>query len=115
MSRSSSLSILPGTVAFLALAALARGGRMHGFELLRWIEEASNGSLLLEEGALYPALHRLEKRGWLEAEWAVSEKGRRAKYYKLTAEGRRAFNSEAREWDRYVEAVARVVDGEAGA
>jgi transcriptional regulator len=88
---------------------------MHGFELLRWIEEASNGSLLLEEGALYPALHRLEKRGWLEAEWAVSEKGRRAKYYSLTARGRRAFSSEARAWDRYVQAVARVVDGEARA
>lgn len=115
MSRSSSLSILPGTVAFLVLAALARGGRMHGFEILRSVEEASGGSLLLEEGALYPALHRLENRGWLEAEWAVSEKGRRAKYYRLTAQGRRGFAREARQWDRYVEAVARVVGGEAGA
>jgi transcriptional regulator len=115
MSRSSYLSILPGTVAFLALAALARGGRMHGFEILRWIEETSDGSLLLEEGALYPALHRLEKQGWLEAEWAVSEKGRRAKYYVLTADGRQAFLRESRDWDRYVDAVGRVVGGEAGA
>lgn len=82
---SSSLSIVPGTVGFLALGALARGGRMHGFELLRWIQETTDGELLVEEGALYPALHRMEKRGWLTAQWAISEKGRRAKYYSVTA------------------------------
>jgi transcriptional regulator len=110
-----SLSILPGTVAFLALGALARGGRMHGFEVARWISERSDGDLLVEEGALYPALHRLEKRGWLKADWAVSEKGRRAKYYTVTARGRQALGSERSEWQRYVAAVGKVVSGEAGA
>jgi len=110
---SESLSILPGTVAFLALAALSRGGRMHGFELVRWIDEESGGDLLVEEGALYPALHRMEKRGWLRGEWAISEKGRRAKYYTLTARGRQALGSERAEWTRYVAAVGRVVTGDA--
>ncbi len=84
---------------------------MHGFQVLRWIKESSNGDLLIEEGALYPALHRLEKRDWLEAEWAVSEKGRRAKYYVITAVGREALVEESNTWDRYVDAVSRVVTG----
>jgi transcriptional regulator len=106
-----SLAILPGTVEFLALTALARAGRMHGFEILGWVQRTSAGRLLLEEGALYPALHRMEKRGWLAAEWAVSEKGRRAKYYEITAAGRRALVQETRGWNEYVAAVARVVAG----
>lgn len=81
---------------------------MHGFEVLRWIESRSDGDFLVEEGALYPALHRMEKRGWLKAEWAVSEKGRRAKYYTVTADGREAVARERREWERYVGAVERV-------
>ncbi|HZD04447.1 MAG TPA: PadR family transcriptional regulator [Longimicrobiales bacterium] len=108
----SSLSILPGTVEFLALGALCRGGRMHGFEVLRWIEDTSDGELLVEEGALYPALHRMEKRGWLRSEWGVSEKGRRARYYEVTARGREGFADAGREWGRYVDAVGRVVAGE---
>ena len=88
---------------------------MHGFEILRWIAERSEGDLLVEEGALYPALHRMEKRGWLEAQWAVSEKGRRAKYYALTAGGRRAMRRESRNWSRYVRAVSKVVAGEGAA
>lgn len=86
---------------------------MHGFQLLRWIQETSDGDLLLEEGALYPALHRMEKQGWLSAEWATSEKGRRAKYYSLTRSGERALGKEATAWGRYVDAVAKVVTGEA--
>lgn len=87
---------------------------MHGFQVLAWIEEATNGDLLAEEGALYPALHRLEKRGWLRSQWAVSEKGRRAKYYVITAPGRKAFAQEVEGWERYVAAVGRVVlDAEA--
>jgi transcriptional regulator len=105
------LAILPGTVEFLALSALARGGRMHGFEVLGWVRRTSDGRLLIEEGALYPALHRMEKRRWLVAEWAISEKGRRAKYYTITAEGRRALVQETRGWNEYVAAVARVVAG----
>ena len=108
----SSLSILPGTVELLALGALVRSGPMHGFELVRWIDESSDGDFLVEEGALYPALHRMEKRGWLSAEWAVSEKGRRAKYYTVTRSGREALLRQRREWGRYVDAVGRVVVGE---
>lgn len=111
MSRSS-LSILPGTMELLALGALTRGGRMHGFQVLQWISDASEGDLIAEQGALYPALHRLEKRGWLRSEWAVSERGRRAKYYLVTVNGRRAFSREIDEWGRYVAAVERVVLGE---
>ena len=85
---------------------------MHGFEILRWIEETSDGDLLLEEGALYPALHRLQKKGWLDAEWAISEKGRRAKYYRLTGSGRQALTDESRQWDRYVQAIGKVVTGD---
>jgi DNA-binding PadR family transcriptional regulator len=88
---------------------------MHGFELVRWIDRESDGDLLVEEGALYPALHRLERRGWLKATWAVSEKGRRAKYYTITARGREALGGECAEWSRYVTAVGKVVSGEASA
>jgi transcriptional regulator len=105
------LSILPGTVEFLSLGALGRAGRMHGFEILRWIEERSEGDLLVEEGALYPALHRLEKRGWIRGEWGVSEKGRRAKYYEVTARGRAGLDDARTQWQRYVTAVAKVVPG----
>jgi transcriptional regulator len=108
----SSLPILPGTVEFLALGALDRGGRMHGFEILAWVERASEGDLLVEEGALYPALHRMEKRGWLKGEWGVSEKGRRARYYRVTAQGRAALAKERTGWKRYVAAVGSVVTPE---
>ena len=106
-----SLAIRPGTVDLLALGALARGGEMHGFQVLSWIEERSDGALLVEEGALYPSLHRMEKRGWLTARWAVSEKGRRAKYYTITRAGRRAVMVESKDWGRYVEAVEKIVAG----
>ena len=84
---------------------------MHGFRVLQWIEESSDGELLVEEGALYPALHRMEKRGWLDAEWSVSEKGRRAKYYQVSSAGRAALARETRSWERYVDAVGRVARG----
>jgi PadR family transcriptional regulator PadR len=109
----SSLSILPGTVEFLVLGTLARGGRMHGFEVLRWIEETTAGELMPEEGALYPALHRMEKRGWLHGTWGISEKGRRAKYYEITSLGQTALSESTRDWNRYVSAVGKVVIAEA--
>jgi DNA-binding PadR family transcriptional regulator len=107
-----SLPILPGTVEFLSLGALARGGRMHGFEILRWIGETTAGELLPEEGGLYPALHRMEKRGWLRGTWGISGKGRRAKYYEITALGRTALAVSTSEWNRYVSAVGKVVSVE---
>ena len=107
-----SLPILPGTVEFLSLGALARGGRMHGFEVLRWIGDTTAGELLPEEGGLYPALHRMEKRGWLRGAWGISGKGRRAKYYEITASGRKALAASTSEWNRYVSAVGKVVSAE---
>ncbi len=104
-----SLQVLPGTVALLALGAIARGGPLHGFQILRWIRDRSDGEFMLEEGALYPALHRMEKKGWLVANWAVSDKGRRAKFYRITAKGQRALKRESDGWARYVRAVERVV------
>lgn len=103
------LPMLHGTVEFLVLGAIARAGPMHGFEVLDWIGETTGGALLPEEGALYPALHRMEKRGWLRGRWGVSEKGRRARYYEITARGRKALLRSTNEWNRYVDAVGKVV------
>ena len=106
------LQLLKGTLDFLVLRALDSVEPMHGFEILDWIQRGSHGELIVEEGALYPALHRMEKRGLLEAEWGVSEKGRRAKYYRLTASGTAALAEHEATWARYVAAVARL--GEQG-
>ena len=103
------LSIRPGRVSFLALSAISRAGPIHGFQVLRWIKEKSEGELLVEEGALYPALHRMEEKGWLKSHWAVSEKGRRAKYYEITRRGADALVGEETEWGRYVAAVTKII------
>lgn len=105
---SHSLSVLRGTLEFLALRTLGGGHALHGFEILDCIHESTGGALQVEEGALYPALHRMEKRGWLRAEWGVSEKGRRAKYYRLSPAGTKALAEEEGRWNRYVAAVAQV-------
>ena len=102
------LQLLKGTLDLLVLRSLASGPEMHGFEILDWIQKGSGDEFLVEEGALYPALHRLQKRGLLSADWGVSEKGRRAKYYRLTPEGRAALAREQHLWDRYVAAVERL-------
>jgi transcriptional regulator len=99
----------------LALGAIARGGKMHGFEVVRWIDRTSGGDLIVEEGALYPALHRMEERGWLDSVWAISDRGRRAKYYSVTRRGERALAKADEEWRRYVAAVRKVVRGKATA
>ncbi len=102
------LQLLKGTLDLLVLKSLASGSEMHGFEILDWIQEGSGDEFLVEEGALYPALHRLQKRGLLASDWGISEKGRRAKYYRLTPDGRTALVQEQRLWDRYVAAVDRL-------
>lgn len=102
------LAVLKGTLDFLALRTLAGGQEMHGFQILEWIHGATQSDLQVEEGALYPALHRMEKRGWLAARWATSERGRRAKYYRLTEAGREALVAEEARWTRYVTAVGRI-------
>src|SRR6476619_6303714 len=98
------LDLVRGTFDLIILKTL-RWGPMHGLGVLRWIEPVTRDRLQIEEGALYPALHRLEQRGWLEAEWGYTEKGRRAKYYQLTASGRRQLAAELNKWSRYSEAV----------
>jgi PadR family transcriptional regulator PadR len=99
-----SLDLLKGTLDVLVLKALTWGPR-HGYGVARWVEDATRGALQIEEGALYHALHRLEKKGWLTSEWDLSETNRRAKYYALTAAGRRQLAAQTATWTRYAEAV----------
>jgi transcriptional regulator len=105
------LDLLRGTFDLLLLKTLS-WGPMHGLGVLRWIESVTRDRLQIEEGALYPALHRLEQRGWLEAEWGYTEKGRRAKYYQLTTAGRRQLTAELHKWSRYSEAVRLVLNAD---
>jgi PadR family transcriptional regulator, regulatory protein PadR len=100
--------ILPGTLDLLILRTLQTSS-LHGWAISERIQQISQDVLQINQGSLYPALHRLEHKGWIEAEWAVSELGRRAKYYRLTSSGRRQLAVEADEWDRMVAAIARVM------
>ena len=101
--------LMQGTLDLLVLRTLA-GGRRHGYQIARAIKHSSNDVLQVEEGALYPALHRMEGRGWIEASWGVSENNRRAKFYELTPDGRAAFVQQAESWAEYVDAVGRVME-----
>ncbi|HEY1498277.1 MAG TPA: PadR family transcriptional regulator [Acidobacteriaceae bacterium] len=100
--------LIQGTLEMLVLKALQRGA-LHGYGVAEWIENTSQQVLKVEEGALYPALHRLELRGLLKAEWGASENNRRAKFYRLTAEGRRRLDAETQRWARLTAAVAFVM------
>jgi PadR family transcriptional regulator len=100
--------LLHGTLEVLILKTLS-WGPMHGFGIGRWIEQLSDNELRIEEGSLYPALYRIEKKGWVDASWGVSDNQRRAKYYKLTAEGRRQLHKNADTWSNFAHAVARVL------
>jgi transcriptional regulator len=102
------IDVVRGTLELLIMKTLSAGTPLHGFGILRWIREATEEALLIEEGALYPALHRMEQRGWIEGEWQISEKGRRAKYYVLTAVGRKQLVREEAEWLRYLQAWERI-------
>ena len=109
------LSVLQGTLELLVLKTLAGGRELHGFAILEWIRQRTEEDLVVEDGALYHALRRMEERGWLESSWGVSEKGRRARYYTLTAGGEKALAREEERWERYVEAVAKIAGGSATA
>ena len=100
--------MLRGTVELLILTALSHGPR-HGFGIARWLEATSEDELQLEEGSLYPALHRMERRGWLEAEWGISENKRQVKLYRLTPRGRARLDSETEGWTAFAAAVGRVL------
>ena len=102
------LEMLRGTLDVLILKTLS-WGPAHGYAVASWIEQVTGDALRIEEGSLYPALHRLEKRGWVEAEWGLSENNRRAKFYRLTAEGRSRLGAEASTWTRFAEAVGKVL------
>jgi len=101
--------VLQGTLDLLVLKALS-WNPMHGYNILDWLRRATQFELRIEDAALYPALHRMEARGLIESEWGLSENNRRAKYYKITAAGRRELRAESTSWRRYVGLMARVLD-----
>jgi len=103
------MDLLPGTLELLILRAL-RWEPTHGAGVGEWIRLVTDGAFPLEEGTLYPALHRLERRGWIESEWGRSEAGRRARFYTLTPAGRQALPRLKEEWEAYVAAVGRAVN-----
>jgi transcriptional regulator len=103
--------LLQGTLAILILKALLLGPA-HGYAVSRWIEDATSDVLSIEEGSLYPALRRLEDRGWVTSEWGVSENNRRARFYAITPAGRKHLRDEAAIWLRYSRAVTRVLRAE---
>jgi transcriptional regulator len=107
-------NLLRGTLELLVLRALMSGAR-HGYAILEWIERAVSPALLVEEGTLYPALHRLEDEGWIRAEWGASENNRKAKYYHLTRKGTKRVESESAAFEAYADKVLRALRGEASA
>jgi transcriptional regulator len=108
MPRKPASSLLHGTLDAIVLKTLSWGPR-HGFAILRWIEDTSGDAIQVEEGSLYPALYRLEERGLIEAEWGVSELGRKAKFYRLTTKGRAQLRAETAEWRRFAAGVSRIL------
>src|SRR5476651_1111744 len=100
--------LLHGTLDALVLKTLARGPR-HGYGIARWIEEATDEAVVVEEGSLYPALYRMERREWIEAEWGMSELGRKAKFYRITAQGRRRLLEETQQWARFAAGVSKIL------
>lgn len=108
------LELLQGTLDVLVLRALQDGPR-HGYDVARWIRSRSGDELRVEDGALYTALHRMAGKGWLASEWGTSESNRRARFYRLTDQGRRQLTRQEKSWTRYAEAVSRVLEsGHAG-
>jgi transcriptional regulator len=109
MSRAPRLDLLQGTLDLLILRTLQTGPR-HGWAISERIQQISRDALRVHQGSLYPALHRLEHQGWIKAEWGVSELGRRARFYRLTASGRRQLQVETETWARLTTAIGRVLE-----
>jgi transcriptional regulator len=101
--------LFTGTLDLLILKAVSWGPR-HGYAIGRWIRETTSDVLVVQEGALYPALHRLERKGWLQEDWRESETGRQAKYYTLTPKGRAQLRTERKRWQEFSSAVARALE-----
>src|SRR5450432_2837219 len=108
MSRQSRIDIMQGTLDLLILRTL-QAGRMHGWAISERIQQISQEVLQVNQGSLYPALHRLDHQGWIKAEWGISELGRRARFYTLTAGGRKQLELESRNWDKLSAAIGRVL------
>src|SRR5258708_6675889 len=108
MSSDASVPLLKGTLDLLVLKALS-WGPLHGYAIATWLEERSDGTLGVDDSALYQALQRMEARGWLSAEWGVSDTYRRARYYKLTAAGRQRLRTESETWLRYTRSVTGIL------
>jgi transcriptional regulator len=108
MSADPSLPLLKGTLDLLVLKALS-WGPLHGYAIATWLEERSDGALGVDDSALYQALQRMEGRGWLSAEWGVSDTNRRARYYKLTAAGRQRLRTESETWMKYTKSVTGIL------
>lgn len=102
------LELVRGTLDLMILKTLS-WAPMHGLAILRWIEQTTRAELEIEEGALYPALHRMEQKKWLHAEWRYTEQGRKAKFYRITAGGRKQLSAELSRWARYSSAIALVI------
>ena len=107
------LNLLQGTLDILVLKALSYEAR-HGYEVARWIRKTTDQVLQIDDGALYTSLHRMEKRGWLESSWGLSENNRRAKFYAVTAAGEKQLQKGSRIWSRYAEAVSKVLTAPEG-
>jgi PadR family transcriptional regulator, regulatory protein PadR len=101
-------ALLHGTLDFLILKSVSWGAR-HGYGIARWIEDGTDNVIAVEEGSLYPALYRMERRGWIEAEWSMSDQNRRVKLYRLTTDGRRQLRAETRDWERFANAVSAIL------
>ncbi|HEY4218552.1 MAG TPA: PadR family transcriptional regulator [Gemmatimonadaceae bacterium] len=105
-------TLLQGTLDLLVLKTLTWGPR-HGYAIARWLEDTTGDALQIEEGSLYPALYRMERRGWIEAEWGTSEIGQRIKVYSLTRTGRAQLKAESAQWRHFTSAVAKVMESRA--
>jgi PadR family transcriptional regulator len=101
--------VLQGTLALLVLKTLASNPRMHGYAITTYIQQVSADLLRVEEGSLYPALHRMEQQGWLKSEWGLTEKNREARFYAITAKGRKQLAAEEETWARLTEGVGRML------
>ena len=106
--RANTTELLHGTLDTLVLKVLS-GGRRHGYAVARALEDATDGVVEIEEGSLYPALYRMERKGWVDAEWGLSDLGRRAKFYRITPKGRRQLTTQSEDWIRFAAAISRVL------
>jgi transcriptional regulator len=110
MSKPSRLDLLQGTLDLLILRTLQSGDALHGWAISERIRQISENVLQANQGSLYPALHRLEHQGWIKAEWGISEQGRRARFYGLTASGRKQLQQKAEDWTRLATAIGKVLE-----